>query len=264
MKERIITAIIAAAIFLPIVTLGELPFLILVYAMATIGLFELIRMKKIALFSFVSILSFILLWLLLLPGEYAGFLDAIAYDKTHLVLWGVILYLISTVVSKNKFTFDDAGFLLLSVLYVGMGFFYLYETRESAGLMYIIFALFTIWATDSGAYFVGRSLGKRKLWPEISPNKTVEGFFGGIASAVIVGLLFHLLSNIELTFVRLMFVSIVISIFGQLGDLVQSAYKRHYGVKDSGKLLPGHGGILDRLDSLIFILPILHFLHLIG
>ncbi|CAH0346157.1 phosphatidate cytidylyltransferase [Bacillus sp. CECT 9360] len=263
MKERIITAIIAAAIFLPIVTLGGLPFLILVYVMATIGLFELIRMKKSALFSFASILSFILLWLLLLPGEYDGFLERIAYDKTHLVLWGVILYLISTVITKNKFTFDDAGFLLLSVLYVGMGFFYMYETRE-VGLVYIFFCLFTIWATDSGAYFVGRSLGKRKLWPEISPNKTVEGFLGGIASAVIVGLLFHLLGNIDLTFFRLMFVSIVIAIFGQLGDLVQSAYKRHYGVKDAGKLLPGHGGILDRLDSLIFILPILHFLHLIA
>lgn len=263
MKERIITAIIAAAIFLPIVMAGELPFLILVYAMATIGLFELIRMRKIGLFSFPSILSFILLWLLLLPGEYAGFLDAIAYDKAHLVLWGVLLYLISTVVTKNKFTFDDAGFLLLTVLYLGMGFFYLFETRET-GLIYIIFALFTIWATDSGAYFVGRSLGKRKLWPEISPNKTIEGFFGGIVSAVIVGLLFHLFSNIDLSFIKLLLLSIVIAVFGQLGDLVQSAYKRHYGVKDSGKLLPGHGGILDRLDSLIFVLPILHFLHLIA
>lgn len=262
MKQRIITAVVAAAIFLPIVFLGKLPFLILVYLMATIGLFELIRMKKIRLISFPSIVSFFLLWLVLLPGRYTGFLDRIEYDKLQLILWAAILYLISTVVTKNRFTFDDAGFLLISVLYVGMGFYYLYETRET-GLVYVFFALFTIWATDSGAYFVGRSFGKRKLWPEISPNKTIEGFFGGIVGAIIVGLLFYFINGFDATLAKLLSMSVLISIFGQLGDLVQSAFKRHYGVKDAGKLLPGHGGILDRLDSLIFILPILHFLHLV-
>ncbi|MDQ0217045.1 phosphatidate cytidylyltransferase [Peribacillus cavernae] len=261
MKQRIITGIIAAAVFLPIVMLGGLPFLILVYLMATIGLFELLRMKRMPLFSFASTVSFLLLWLVLLPEDYSVFLDSMQYDKTQLVLLSVILYLINTVISKNRFTFEDTGFSLLSVLYVGMGFFYLFLTRES-GLVWIFFALFTIWASDSGAYFFGRAFGKRKLWPEISPNKTIEGFLGGIASAVIVGLLFYFISDFNRTLIELLWMSVLISVFGQLGDLVQSAYKRHYGVKDSGKLLPGHGGILDRFDSLIFILPILHFLHL--
>jgi len=262
MKQRIITAVIAAAVFLPIIIAGGLPLLALVYLMATIGLFELIRMKKTLLFSIPSVISFILLWILILPadGEIMNYLTSNGYDKSQMVLIGVLLYLIASVLTKNKFTFDDAGFMVISVLYVGMGFYYLFETRE-AGIMYIFLALFTIWATDSGAYFIGKSFGKNKLWPTISPNKTVEGFVGGILSALVVGVLFILFTDMNA--VKLLTMSILMAIFGQLGDLVQSAYKRHYGVKDSGKILPGHGGILDRFDSLLFILPILHFLHLL-
>ncbi len=88
---------------------------------------------------------------------------------------------------KITFTFDEIGFILLGTLYIGIGFYYLIATRE-AGLSYIIFALLVVWSTDSGAYFTGRKLGKHKLWPEISPNKTIEGFVGGIVIAVIISL----------------------------------------------------------------------------
>ncbi|PJN87323.1 phosphatidate cytidylyltransferase [Bacillus sp. mrc49] len=265
MKQRIITAVVVAAIFIPLVILGEIPFLLTVYLLASIGLYELMKMKNLRVFSFEAILSHILLWVLLLPEQYSAFLADIDYDKVQIFLIGVLLFLLYTVVSKNRFTFDDAGFLVISILYLGVGFYYLFETRDSAelGLIYILLTLFTIWATDSGAYFIGKAIGKRKLWPEISPNKTVEGFIGGVFSAMIVGVLFYAFSSLDYTLFQLLLISLVIGVFGQLGDLVQSAYKRHYGVKDSGKILPGHGGILDRLDSLIFILPILHLLHVL-
>src|SRR5690606_3824600 len=150
-------------------------------------------------------------------------------------------------------------FILLSVLYIGIGFFYFVQIREE-GLVYLFYALFVVWVTDSGAYFVGRRFGKRKLWPEISPNKTVEGFFGGIISGLVVAILFILFSSIQIPFFQLIIVTIIISIFGQMGDLTESALKRHYGVKDSGNLFPGHGGILDRCDSWLFVLPLLHFM----
>ena len=108
----------------------------------------------------------------------------------------VLLFLTYTVLTKNKFTFDDVAFSLLSILYVGMGFYYFMETRD-AGLVYIFYSLFIIWATDSGAYFTGRAIGNRKLWPEISPNKTIEGFFGGIISAVIVSILFDVFTEMD-------------------------------------------------------------------
>lgn len=160
----------------------------------------------------------------------------INYDKVQVFLIGVLLLLLYTVVSKNRFTFDDAGFLVISILYLGIGFYFLFETRDSLGLglIYILLTLFTIWATDSGAYFIGKSLGKRKLWPEISPNKTVEGFIGGLISAMVVGVLFYAFSSLDYTLLQLLLISLIIGVFGQLGDLVQSAYKRHYGVKDSG------------------------------
>lgn len=261
MKQRILTAIIAAAFFVPLVIIGGFPFLLLIYLMATISIFELLRMKKLQKEWFISILAYLLLWIVLLPAKYMIFLTSHSYDKIQVVLIGALLLLVYTVVSKNRFTFDDAGFVLLAIVYVGMGFYSMFVTREM-NLIYIFYALFTIWATDSGAYFIGRSLGKRKLWPEISPNKTVGGFFGGVTFAVIVGILFYFITPIEGSIFNIIFISIIISIFGQLGDLVQSAYKRHYGVKDAGTILPGHGGILDRMDSLIFILPILHLFHI--
>src|SRR5699024_5697591 len=100
----------------------------------------------------------------------------------------IILFLLAyTVLVRNKFTFDEVGFIVLATLYVGIGFYFLMETRIGLnGFSNILFAFFIIWATDTGAYFSGRAFGKRKLWPDISPNKTIGGAIGGIVTACIV------------------------------------------------------------------------------
>lgn len=263
MKQRIITGAIALALFLPIVLLGGPVFTILVYIIAAVGLYEMLRMKDLSLFSFASLVSYLLLFLLLLPSSFTDdILHYTGHTKLEWVFVGVFLVLIYTVLVKNRFTFDDAAFVILSTLYVGIGFYYFIETRNE-GLAYVIFALLIVWTTDSGAYFTGRKIGKRKLWPDISPNKTVEGFVGGIIWALITAFIIQLISPLTSSMLVLIGITIISSIFGQLGDLVESAIKRHYNVKDSGKLLPGHGGILDRFDSILFVLPLLHFLHFI-
>lgn len=262
MRTRILTAIIAAAIFLPLVIIGKTPFIILVYLLGTIALKELLKMKKVQVLSIPGLIGFIFLWVLLIPSSFLMNSVGTNFSKIEVALIVVMLLLIYTVISKNEFTFDDAGFIILSTLYVGVGFYYLIETRM-AGLSYVFFALFVIWATDSGAYFIGRAFGKRKLWPEISPNKTVAGFVGGVLSALLVGVIFQIVSPLHPSFLFVLVVTVVTSLFGQMGDLVESALKRHFAVKDSGHLLPGHGGILDRFDSLLFVLPILHFLQFI-
>ncbi|WP_160719979.1 phosphatidate cytidylyltransferase [Bacillus sp. USDA818B3_A] len=262
MKQRIITAVVAAALFLPIVFYGGLPFVLLTYLLATIGLYELLKMKKLNIFSINGLISLLFLWVIIFPKQYHHVFSSFFYSKTEVAIICILLLLAFTVVTKNRFTFEEVSFSILSAIYVGIGFYFFIETRE-AGLVYVFYSLFIIWATDSGAYFVGKAMGKKKLWPEISPNKTVEGSLGGVVCAVIVGVLFSLFSTtIPVGLVTLMGITVVLSVFGQIGDLVQSAFKRHFNVKDSGNILPGHGGILDRFDSLLFVLPLLNLFHL--
>ncbi|WP_347860598.1 phosphatidate cytidylyltransferase [Salimicrobium sp. PL1-032A] len=262
MKQRTITAIIAGLIFVPIVLLGGTPFTIFVYLLASIAIFELMRMKHIARYSISSLITLLFMWSLMLPESVPYHLN-IFVSKSELSLLAVLLLLSYTVLVNNRFTFDDAGFVLISAIYVGMGFYYLIETRQSGGLDYVFYALFVVWATDTGAYIFGRLFGKRKLWPKISPKKTVEGALGGIILASVVAVIFQLVHPLHSSMLLLVAVTILISITGQIGDLVESAFKRHYLVKDSGKILPGHGGVLDRFDSLIFMLPVLHLINFI-
>ncbi len=264
MKQRIITGISAAALFIPIVILGGLPFTLLIYAIAAVGLFEILRMKGLTIFSVQGSITLMALFIILLPNHWSvPLLNMTGYTKIDLILMAILLLLTYTVVVKNRFTFEDVAFSLMGALYVGIGFYYFIETRL-IGIEYVIFALMIIWATDSGAYFTGKKFGKKKLWPEISPNKTVEGFYGGIATALVFAFIFQWISPISTSTIMLIVVTITASVFGQVGDLVESGLKRHYHVKDSGNILPGHGGILDRFDSLLFVIPLLHFLHFVG
>ncbi|WP_303965024.1 phosphatidate cytidylyltransferase [Sporosarcina ureae] len=264
MKQRIITAIVALAFFVPLIIIGGLPFIIMIFAISTIGLYELLRMRNMSIFSIGGFISWLLLLVILLPSRWTEQVEGfLRLGKLEMIYVLILLLLVYTVVMKNKWTFEDIAFSAIGALYVGIGFYYLIETRLF-GLEYIGYALLIIWSTDSGAYFVGRKIGKRKLWPEISPNKTIEGFVGGIICAVVITLIYNMFYPISTSYVSFIIITIVASIVGQMGDLVESALKRFYNVKDSGKLLPGHGGIMDRFDSLLFVLPLLHFVQFIG
>lgn len=261
MKQRIQTAIMALIVFVPIVYIGGIPFTIFVYLMATIALVELLKMRKVGKYSIPAVLAVLTLWAILpnVPADIVGW-----FTKSEIIMMFALILLSYTVLVKNKFTFEDAGFIMLATIYVGMGFFYLIETRDlknPEGLYNIFYVLLVIWATDSGAYFFGRAFGKKKLWPMISPNKTIEGALGGILLSVAVGVVFNFFTPYPRAMLLVIGVTILVSIFGQIGDLVESAFKRHYNVKDSGDILPGHGGLLDRFDSLLFVLPLLHFIH---
>ena len=142
--------------------------------------------------------------------------------------------------------------MIFGALYIGYGFRYLIELRQIS-LDLVIFQFAIIFATDSGAYIVGRRFGKHKLAPQLTPNMTIEGSLGGIVSAVVIAVLYNYFFDPHLGgSEHYILLAMALSVLGQLGDLVESAFKRHFGVKDSGKFLPGHGGVLDRFDSTLF------------
>jgi phosphatidate cytidylyltransferase len=130
---------------------------------------------------------------------------------------------------------------------------------EPRGLVWVFFLMATVWAGDTFAYFTGTLIGRHKLYERISPKKTFEGLFGGIAGSIVVALLFRrfLLGDLPLTHTVLL--GMVILILGQIGDFGESMIKRSVNVKDSSQLIPGHGGLLDRLDSFLFSAPFLYY-----
>ena len=239
MQERLIGGGVAAAIFLPLLFIGGLPFQLLVGAMAMVAVSEMLRMKHLEMFSIEGVLSMLAAFILVVPIDH--YFNSLPTDAS-VTGFAIISFLIlaGTVLNSDHYSFDDAVYPITSAFYVGF-------------------------ATDIGAYLFGRRFGQKKLLPKVSPNKTIEGSVGGILSAIIVALLFGLINHnvyAPHSFFWLLICTILFSIFGQFGDLVESAIKRHFGVKDSGNLIPGHGGILDRCDSWIFVFPIMHLLGL--
>lgn len=159
----------------------------------------------------------------------------------------------------------QAAWTLLGVLYLGglLGFGSLLRGGPE-GRQFIYYLTFTIWAGDIGAYYVGSRWGRRPLAPRVSPKKTVEGGLGGIAAAVLVAALGSSWIWPRLPIGTAVWVGVVLALVGMVGDLSESAVKRAAGVKDSGAVIPGHGGVLDRLDSLIFAAPALYALLRMG
>ncbi len=168
------------------------------------------------------------------------------------ILITFIMLLSIPLFTKNDINYDftHVAGSWLAISYVSLYSFFYIMVRLPRGRSILISILFITWITDSAAMFFGKWIGKKKLAPIISPHKTVEGFIAGVAAAVITaitaGVIFNSFSRIDS-----IVIGVIIGIGGQIGDLMESTFKRYADKKDSGKILPGHGGILDRLDSLV-------------
>lgn len=261
MKTRIITAVIALAIFIPLIIYGGWPLTIAAVVLGIIAMSEVLVMKRMFVISFEAIVSYLGVALLILPDNWLDFLPSVATRWFGFYLL-VVLLLLHTVLRKQRFTFDDAGVITLAMLYIGMGFHYFVAAR-AINFQALLYGMLIVWITDSGAYLIGRKLGRNKLAPKISPNKTLEGSIGGTISATIILAIYLYLFPVGDGFVTMIILTLILSIMGQLGDLIESSLKRYYGVKDSGKILPGHGGILDRFDSMLIVMPLLHMVGII-
>lgn len=262
MKQRIVTGLFGGILFISLVYLGGLWYSLLVLLLALIGLFEFLRMAHVQPFSFPGLLSYVLLLSILWPDLVSASWPF--FHFSYLLMPILLLLLFYTVVRKNEFHIEHVALSIVGALYIGYGFLYIAAYRnglDEHGFWLTILVLLGIWSTDSGAYFAGRAFGKNKLWPAISPNKTIEGAIGGLLAAFVVVLAVNAVKGV-IPFNQALAIACVIGLAAQMGDLVESAIKRHFGVKDSGQIFPGHGGVLDRFDSWLIVFPILYLLGL--
>jgi len=232
-------------------------FYILLFAASVKGLFELFRMSAPempaplkCLAVFLDLLFFYCLW-------SGWFYQALAV----LCLWVILpltFCLFSSPALRSRAS-EAVGAQAAAFLYVCLPFALLMVMdRYPRGNVWILFLFTVIFLSDTGAFYFGRFFGKRKLYPSVSPNKTWAGAFGGLFAGVVSGLLFARLFRLGGFPLEIALLAGALSVAGQVGDLVESMLKRNAGVKDSGRILPGHGGLLDRVDGVLFAVPLLY------
>lgn len=268
MKNGLLARFLIAAVFIPLILIltlkGGIPFLVFAESLTVLGTLEFCRLLKL---KDTSILS--------LPLVLMGAIFPIsAYMWGELTLLPLVVLGVATnavnVVLTGK---TNQGILKISsytfgLIYVPLGFTFFLMIRQlplwssmdyATGGLWAIFILLAIWSCDTFAYFIGVWIGKHKLSSQISPKKTWEGAMAGFIGAILTVPLCHFFFFKQILIKHLFVAAIIIGIFGQFGDLMESLMKRDADIKDASTLIPGHGGVLDRFDSLLFVSPIIYF-----
>lgn len=249
LRQRILTAAVGLPFLIAAVWFGAPWFTLLVAAVATFASFEFYRMvtsskgQPLSYFGLIWVLLFVL-------SPHCPNINTIPLLMTSAIVFSLIWLLFRP--SKEK-AFYDWAWTLAGIFYVGWMLSYWVNLRNlEAGKEWVFWAFFITFATDTAAFFTGRSWGKHLMAQVISPGKTWEGAIGGLLAAIAVSLALSQLLPLPLDYWQIVLLGGLVSVFAQLGDLVESLLKRNMKVKDSGRLLPGHGGVLDRIDSIIF------------
>lgn len=263
MKTRIISSLVALPLLIIFVSLGGLPLKIAVTVVAVIGLYEIFK----AFSGYIKPVHYIGYGAAIL---YMLFIERIIYTASlfnvfaALFLVVILIYVVFTHESGNTM---DAIITFFGFFYVCFLISHIYLSREYIyGKIFVWLIFFSAFGCDVGAYFTGMAFGKHKLIPELSPKKTIEGAIGGVVVAVgicvIYGVIIEMMNEISgVDTVLLCFLTGLIgSIISQVGDLAASAMKRYTGIKDFGKIMPGHGGVLDRFDSVLLTAPTVYYI----
>ncbi|MBU2228506.1 MAG: phosphatidate cytidylyltransferase [Proteobacteria bacterium] len=256
--KRWITGAIAVPILFGIIAYGsEIAFAVLIIAASLAGMLEYNRMAFGEGISREKIQTMAIAFVILLTAVSGDF-RLLAAVMSLGVMAAMMLHLLR--MREGEPDMGPVAKMILGIMYVPllMSHFILIRKAEE-GVLWVFFILVLAFSGDIAAYYAGKGLGRRKLLPNVSPGKTVEGIIGLIMGSIAGCLLFRQLFFPLLPVWHAVVLGLVGSVVGQLGDLCESALKRAAGVKDSGALLPGHGGILDRLDCLMFIAPFVYY-----
>lgn len=260
LRKRVITALWGIPILIAAIWFDEpLPWFTVFTAIW--GLLAVLEFYKMAaVYKVIPLTCFGMIWsLLFIVHPHFDYELSVPLLLTSAVILSLILVV---VVHTREGAFSNWAWAVAGILYIGLLLSYLVALRlepgtdafPEAGRNFVFLALLATFASDTSAFFVGRILGRHHMAPRISPAKTWEGAIAGLFGAVIISLLFTLPTPLQvpLDYSQAIFLGVLVSVFGQIGDLVESLLKRNAGVKESGSLMPGHGGLLDRMDSVVF------------
>ena len=251
---RVLTAAVAGPLVVWLTWLGSWPFAIMILVTAGIALYEFLGMVERS-----SPVCLVVSWLLGLGLAFGSTTAWFAHHGWPVLVAGLLVLLLTHLLFPGpvRGSADRAAMSLLGVFYAGALPAVLLQLRAfEQGWAWVLLAMMITWGGDTSAYFAGRAFGRHKLYPAISPGKSWEGAVGGLAGSALFALLAWWWFFDDLGPLHAVALALVAGAIGQAGDLVESMLKRSVGVKDSGKLLPGHGGLLDRIDALIFAAPV--------
>ena len=262
LKKRVITSVWFASLLGAVVWFGGEPgFTILMVAFGILATLEFYRMVTVSRAS--PLTYFGLIWTALFILSRNSELLSLLEPHFNLDLLtplllssAVVLSLMGLLARRQKEgAFTSWGWTIAGILYVGWLLSHLVALRGlDDGRNWVFFVLFVTWVSDTSAFFIGRRFGRHKLAPNISAGKTWEGAIGGVCGAILLSILFFTPNpfQLPLSYWQAILLAVAVSVLGQVGELVESLLKGNMGVKDSGRLMPGHGGILDRIDSVVF------------
>jgi len=260
LSKRILVAIVGIPTILTLIFLGGWYFFLLILIISFVAQWEFYEMQKKKNYQPQRINGFIAGFMLLL-GIQTGQWQWIGIGLVFILM----LILAFEMLRHHENVSINIGITLVGILYIPLFLGTLIYTKsyadqtfttvQFAGFKYIMMVLISIWICDTFAYMFGRLFGRHKLYEKVSPNKTIEGGIAGLLGAIITVAIVKIFNILPLNWFGTIIIGITIGLFGQMGDLVESWFKRDVGVKDSSTLLPGHGGMLDRFDSLLFLSP---------
>ncbi len=269
MLGRLIVAILGIPVLMWIMLKGEISLILFVELIIGTALYEFYKMLEEGKESINVSKKIGIVMGLTIPILQVTLQKSQALSSKTIIL-GIVVSLIvfmsyQVFLGKIKNALENASYTLFGVLYIGVMFSHILLIKDlNAGRLWLLTVFLLMWASDSAAYFVGINIGKHKLAPKISPKKSIEGAIGGLVAPILSMLLLKYVlyfPNIEI--IHCFGIGILVGVFGQIGDLSESLLKREFGIKDSSKILLGHGGVLDRFDSLLFVAPALYYYILI-
>lgn len=263
MKKRLISAAVGIVLLMIVIYFHETPLLTTVMAVLSgIAVYEILVNTQFIHSKTGGILC----------AVFAGLSIFIIRNNSDLYFPAMALFLISLIFCMlrfhQQFTFTQLSVCAFGVTAVPLAFstIFMMLDAENGGIIYLILVCIAAWVTDSAAYFVGTLFGKRKLFPNLSPNKTLEGVIGGLVATGIIftiicyGYWKKVFPDAEISLLHTILIGVICAFSGMAGDLFASAIKRQSGIKDFGFIMPGHGGVMDRFDSFLFVAPVLFYL----